>query len=388
MGSAYVRKTVKYRQMTLIVQIRREHHPRCVVSALTNRDHFSALSSWHPTDPAASAPPNTCELGSISRISCVPFLFLSPSFIDVQAPEDVIAAYDFSKTTGVPLVVKNMGHDFMGPSSGRGAMALWVRVVCLRAAGFTEWNTRVDPQSQGHLVRPRLRRGKLHKRIPGCHSRCTPLSQSYFVWLRALTTPMQAGVKFFEAFELAEAKNITLVGGSDGGGHGVLAPALGLGVDRALQLKIVTPDGVYRTASACEKEDLFFALRGGGGGTFGVAVVITWAAKHAARTKALWALITDNMLAWADAGCGGYAMPELALFVTQCLDKDAAAASMAPLIVHAEQMKAESVEGAMVMVMQSPSFLPFFTSFMTEAGGNAGAGREDEFRHTGVANPD
>ncbi|KAJ7496365.1 hypothetical protein FB451DRAFT_1162531 [Mycena latifolia] len=47
---------------------------------------------------------------------------------------------------------------------------------------------------------------------------------------------------------------------------------------------------------------------------------------------------------------------------------------MAPSIAHGEQMKAESVEGAMVMVMEVPSFLQLFTSFMTDAGGHAGAG--------------
>ncbi|KAJ7496393.1 FAD-binding domain-containing protein [Mycena latifolia] len=305
-----------------------------------------------PTDPAATASPNTCELGSIP-----------PHFIDVQGPEDVIAAYEFSKTTGVPLVVKNTGHDFMGRSSGRGALALWTHN--LKDISY-------DPAFVAE----------------GCTDAFPGVTAG-------------AGVQFFEAFEFAEANNITLVGGSDatvglvggflqGGGHGVLAPALGLGVDRALQFKVVTPDGVYRTANACQNEDLFFALRGGGGGTFGVVleatvlaapaapvqvIVVTWAARDATRTKALWGLITDNMLSWADAGWGGYAMPELALFVTQRLDKDAAAASMAPLIAHAEQMKAEGVEGAMVMVMEFPTFLPFFTSFMTDAGGNAGAGK-------------
>lgn len=39
-----------------------------------------------------------------------------------------------------------------------------------------------------------------------------------------------------------------------------------------LQYKVVTPDGVLRTANACQNEDLFFALRGGGGGTFGVVL--------------------------------------------------------------------------------------------------------------------
>jgi hypothetical protein len=103
-------------------------------------------------------------------------------------------------------------------------------------------------------------------------------------------------------------------------------------------------------------------------------VVVTWAAKSAARTEALWALIGEHVVGWADAGWGGYAMPELALFVTQRLTKDEAAASMAPLLAHAEAMKEEGVEGAMAMAMEFPTYLPFFTSFMTDAGGNAGAG--------------
>jgi FAD/FMN-containing dehydrogenase len=44
----------------------------------------------------------------------------------------------------------------------------------------------------------------------------------------------------------------------------------GLGVDRVVQFKVVTPDGVYRTANECLNSDLFWALRGGGGNAFGV----------------------------------------------------------------------------------------------------------------------
>ncbi|KAJ7719991.1 FAD-binding domain-containing protein [Mycena maculata] len=309
------------------------------------------LDFMTPTDPDATASPNTCELGSIP-----------PHFIDVQGPDDVIAAFEFSKTTGIRLVIKNTGHDFKGRSSGQGSLALWthnLKDISYDAAFVPE----------------------------GCTAAYPGVTAG-------------AGVQFFEAFQFAEEHNITLVGGSDatvgftggfvqGGGHGVLSPVLGLGVDRALQFKVVTPDGAYRTANACQNEDLFFALRGGGGGTFGVVleatilagpaapvqvVVVTWATKSPERTKALWALITENMLGWADAGWGGYSMPELALFVTQRLSKDEAAASMAPLLGFAEQLKADEVEGAMVMVMEFPSFLPFFTSFMTDAGGNAGAG--------------
>ncbi len=42
-----------------------------------------------------------------------------------------------------------------------------------------------------------------------------------------------------------------------------------------LEVELVTPDGVYRTASSCQNADLFFALRGGGGGTFGVVFEVT-----------------------------------------------------------------------------------------------------------------
>lgn len=42
--------------------------------------------------------------------------------------------------------------------------------------------------------------------------------------------------------------------------------------DLESQFTIVTPDGVLRTANACQNEDLFWALRGGGGGTFGVVL--------------------------------------------------------------------------------------------------------------------
>jgi FAD/FMN-containing dehydrogenase len=38
---------------------------------------------------------------------------------------------------------------------------------------------------------------------------------------------------------------------------------------------IVTSDGVVRIANACTNPDLFWALKGGGGGTFGVVTRVT-----------------------------------------------------------------------------------------------------------------
>ncbi|MFI6094421.1 FAD-binding oxidoreductase [Lentzea sp. NPDC051213] len=55
-----------------------------------------------------------------------------------------------------------------------------------------------------------------------------------------------------------------------GGGIGVTARQFGLTSDRLVSARIVTPDGVHRTVSAAEHSDLFWALRGGGGGNFGI----------------------------------------------------------------------------------------------------------------------
>lgn len=70
------------------------------------------------------------------------------------------------------------------------------------------------------------------------------------------------------------------VGGGWGqnGGYGPMTSQYGLGVDQWLEALIVTPDGELRVANNATNSDLFWAIRGGGGGTFGVIVQATWKA--------------------------------------------------------------------------------------------------------------
>ena len=58
----------------------------------------------------------------------------------------------------------------------------------------------------------------------------------------------------------------------------MLAPKYELGVDNVLEFEIVTADGRLRTVNECTNSHLFWALRGGRGGTWGVVTKATFLA--------------------------------------------------------------------------------------------------------------
>ncbi|KAK5730587.1 hypothetical protein LTR15_000524 [Elasticomyces elasticus] len=184
-----------------------------------------------PANPLYYTAPANCQQGSVPDY-----------YIDVRQVSDIQAGLAFASSTGVPLVIKNSGHDYKGRSSGRSALALWT-----------------------HNVQPALKLDQDF--VP---DGCTVSAG------KGVT--MGAGQGFAGLYEFAEANQITIVGGSSrtvgaaggwisGGGHGALSNTLGLGVDNVLQIKAVLPDGTYVTANRCQNQDIFFALRGGGGST-------------------------------------------------------------------------------------------------------------------------
>jgi FAD/FMN-containing dehydrogenase len=102
---------------------------------------------------------------------------------------------------------------------------------------------------------------------------------------------IDAGTPLAYVYAALAAKGVALAAGSCptvgitgltlGGGVGVLSRAFGLTCDALSSVEIVTADGRRRLVDASTDADLFWALRGGGGGGLGAVIALTMAVRPA-----------------------------------------------------------------------------------------------------------
>jgi FAD/FMN-containing dehydrogenase len=88
-----------------------------------------------------------------------------------------------------------------------------------------------------------------------------------------------------------------------GGGHGFTARAFGLACDSLRAVRIVTADGRAHDVSATSRPNLFWALRGGGAGSFGIVTRLTFATRKVGTVTTFvlrwpWAAAADVIAAW------------------------------------------------------------------------------------------
>ncbi|KAJ7605564.1 FAD-binding domain-containing protein [Roridomyces roridus] len=270
------------------------------------------LDSTAPTNPVAFTSPNrTCSQGSVP-----------PFAINVSSAQDVLAGFEFSKTYGVPLVVKNTGHDYKGRSAGPGALALWVNSL-----KTIEHNPQFLPTS--------CATGGAKENAVTVGAGVTYSDLLAFVSMHNLNLTIPTGGDL----------TVGVAGGYvQGGGHGILSNVYGLAADRALEFEVVTPSGAHLWANGCQNTDIFWALKGGGGGTFGVvlgmttkvfdqtginAVLATFNATVPGQRLAVLQFAADNALQWAQLGWGVYIFPAGGLVLGNILlSPDEAKASM------------------------------------------------------------
>ena len=159
---------------------------------------------------------------------------------------DIAAAVDFARRNQLRLVVKGTGHDYLGRSNAPDSLLVWtheMRRVAVQDAFV--------PQG------------------------CPAASASPAV-------TVEAGARWIEAYQEVTVKHgryvqgggCTSVGAAggfmQGGGFGSWSKKYGIAAASMLEAEVITADGRVLVANACQNQDLFWALRGGGGGTFGI----------------------------------------------------------------------------------------------------------------------
>jgi FAD/FMN-containing dehydrogenase len=76
--------------------------------------------------------------------------------------------------------------------------------------------------------------------------------------------------KYGRSLPTGTCPTVGVAGLALGGGMGVHTRSYGLTCDRVLSMQVVTADGVHRTVSPTQEPELFWALRGGGGGNLAI----------------------------------------------------------------------------------------------------------------------
>ena len=177
----------------------------------------------------------------------------TPSAYAVAAAQtaDVVAAVNFARDHRLRLVVRGGGHSYQGTSSAPDSLLIWTRAMN-------------DIALHDAFV-PR-----------GCAATLTPQPAVTIgagaIWMRVYDAVTTRAGRYVQG---GGCTTVGVAGLVQSGGFGSFSKAFGLAAAGLLEAEVVTADGTVRIANACTHPDLFWALKGGGGGSFGVVTRLT-----------------------------------------------------------------------------------------------------------------
>jgi hypothetical protein len=214
-----------------------------------------------PTDD----PTQNCTLGGYPNYA-----------VNVSSVAQIQLAVNFARNANIRLVVKNTGHDFNGKSAGAGALSIWTHHL------------------KDILVIEKYK------------------SKSY----TGRAVKIGSGVQAFELYQASKKYGFTAVGGEGktvgvgggyvaGGGHSPLSSIYGMAADQVLAFEIVLPNGRFVTADENHNKELFWALRGGGGATYGVVTSVTSKVYPVMKATAVQFMFSTSQTVSVDAFWAG-----------------------------------------------------------------------------------
>jgi FAD/FMN-containing dehydrogenase len=164
---------------------------------------------------------------------------------------DVAAAVNFARQHNLRLVVKGGGHGYQGTSNAPDSLLIWTRQM-----NTVTLHNDFVPQ--------------------GCQAKQAPQPAvsvgAGALWADAYEMVTTRGGRYVQG---GGCRTVGVAGLVQGGGFGSWSKRYGTGAAGLLEAEIVTADGVVRIVNECQSPDLFWAIKGGGGGTFGVVTRFT-----------------------------------------------------------------------------------------------------------------
>ena len=177
--------------------------------------------------------------------------------VAAQSAADVAAAVTFARRHNLRLVVKGGGHSYLGGSNAPDSLLVWthpMRDIDMHDAFVPQGCAGVAPPTPAVSVGA------------GCR------------WIEVYDAVTTKAGRYVQG---GGCTTVGVAGLVQGGGFGSFSKRFGTGAAGLLEAEVVTADGVVRIANAGTHPDLFWALKGGGGGSFGVVTRMTLATHDA-----------------------------------------------------------------------------------------------------------
>ena len=164
---------------------------------------------------------------------------------------DVVAAVHFARENNLRLVIKGGGHSYQGTSNAAGSLLIWTRAMDAVTLhdGFVG---------------------------SGCEGRQDPqpavTAEAGAVWGQVYDAVTTKAGRYVQG---GGCLTVGVAGLIQSGGFGSFSKAYGTAAAGLLEAEIVTADGAVKIANAGTNPDLFWAIKGGGGGSLGVVTRLT-----------------------------------------------------------------------------------------------------------------
>jgi FAD/FMN-containing dehydrogenase len=175
-----------------------------------------------------------------------------PSVYAVAArnADDIAAAVNFARENNLRLVVKGGGHSYQGTSNAPDSLLIWTR----------------------HMNDIAMHPAFVPQGCDGAHPQPAVTVGAGAIWMQAYEAVTTKGGAYVQG---GGCTTVGVAGLIQSGGFGSFSKHYGLAAAGLLEAEVVTADGKIRIANACTNSDLFWGLKGGGGGSLGVVSKVT-----------------------------------------------------------------------------------------------------------------